>query len=1674
MKSTKTSRFSKPSHILVGSIAACAVLGLASSASAQTHNWKAAGPTLLWNNPLNWFEGTVPGAGNTVRFELGTLDPGTTPASPIVMNVNYNDVGLGGVGALGFVRFTGNEDVSIENYLKVTNTTTALQLANGSGGAAGIVVPSTGTINGTINFGNEAGRTHPVLNFTGGNWVAGNVKTESSNRQGGILKVSSSTGTLTPGAVLVSLAPELVASRATFSFALDAAGVAPIAFTHATDPLQLTGAAAGTNPFKLNVEAALYAGAYGGGGGLDVPLITHTNDADRLFSAGNITIANVPAGKGAFVTQHNTGTTLTLTNAVDWSGATLDTLWATAGNWGGTVPGATLDNTIANFPTGVTPVVADLVATSRTLAVLNINTGTLAASNYSITSTGGGTINLGAMPTDSAQMAAQINVLKGTSNTISAPVALSMNGQVNTAASTSLNMSGAISGSGFSLTKVGAGTLVLSGGANSYTGATIIEEGILSVSNLANAGANSDLGNYPTAGAAGIVIKGGTLKYTGGTMGTAIDRGITLTASSTVDLPIAGDMRIGSLALASAAAMDLIVTGNGVAASRLYIDSVTVPTSTGNRVGPVFKPNTASLTIGSITGNGNFQMQGAAGASDNIINGPINLGKGNTTLNQEQIFGPIAANTWTIMSENTFDGRWYAAAGIVKIKSPGSLVLGQNVSYAFGQVADTAMNWPGVNETATKFYNGNTDVQLLNDLSTSYQYKPGARVSVRAAAAVKFTVGPIGAATNQTHNLGNMWIHDNGTTVTVDAVGASGYGLTFDDVYFRDTGAGHTMNFAGNAALTLASAIKANGANTMNANFNRTGATTISGGFGQGTGVLNLSKQNTGTLTLNGAGTHIGTTTVSGGKIVMGHAQALQYSAYNTAGSNGSTIGVDANGSATVTLGGLTGNVNLTAAMVGYTTSVTGLTLQPQSGTVTYTGVIADGSAATTLTKAGGGTQILNNANTYAGGTNVNGGTLRLDGAFNMPAIGTLQVNGGGNFSLADGTRRATSTAALSLASGANLTFDWVTADVDTLTSTAAATTVAGPVGININPLSSPDSTGITTLIDSPSGGLNTATYYLANNTNFTATLSQSATAVTIGSYAAVTAPTLLFWQGNKVAAANTALVDNALALSTGTASNWSTTQGSYTATGVVPGSTADVIFSTTDTPTEQSTVMGANMTVKSVTFHDANAAVTIGGNNTLTLTSTATGAGSGTGAGGSAITVTSAANATNTISANILVGAGQTWNVATGKTLTVSGAISGNFDIIKNSPGTLVLSGNNTAHTGTMTITAGIVRGGTNAATSSGNLNFNGGVLEGSGTFTRGLGQMAGLVQWTGTGGFAAFGAPLTVTLGGPSGVDWALSNAAGGLNGQNLLFGSATSDNVVTLTNNLNMKGNRTVTVNDNNLSAADHTVFSGVLADGDTTARNFTKAGLGTLVLSGGNTYSGTTTVSAGTLAAAHATALGTTGANTSVSNGATLDVRATVAEPISITGTGVGGAGALITATANTGTVGGTVTLTGATSIGGAGTGILNINGIVAAGANTLTTLGTGETTFGAASTLTSVASLAVTDGTTNVNSALGTAGNTAVNVSDLGNGTKLRFGSVSQTLSSLTIGAGATVVFTSGLASGSLTGDDGGGKAAGFGSPASSFGGGATVPEPGTLGLLLVGALGMLNRRRRQA
>jgi len=301
----------------------------------------------------------------------------------------------------------------------------------------------------------------------------------------------------------------------------------------------------------------------------------------------------------------------------------------------------------------------------------------------------------------------------------------------------------------------------------------------------------------------------------------------------------------------------------------------------------------------------------------------------------------------------------------------------------------------------------------------------------------------------------------------------------------------------------------------------------------------------------------------------------------------------------------------------------------------------------------------------------------------------------------------------------------------------------------------------------------------------------------------------------------------------------------------------------------------------------------------------------------------------------------------------------------------------------------------------------------------------------------------------------------------------------------------------------------ILSGVVGTAST-AGIVIKDGAGTLTLSNANVYTGLTTVNLGTLQlgfnngirSGNAVTVAPTGASAVLDlagfnqtiGGAGLTLGgATTSSAASVSGAAstltLSGGGTAVTYNAANNPLGATISATNIT-LGTAAlpqTFTVGDSSTVTGVGNELTISST-ITEFGAGSALVKEGAgslkldgaqsyniLTVNDGTANVNGILGTApGLAVVTVSDTAGGvaTKLRFGSVSQTLSSLTIGAGATVIFTSGAASGSLTGDDGGGKAAGFGSPASSFGGGATVPEPGTLGLLLVGALGMLNRRRR--
>ncbi|MCX6978971.1 MAG: PEP-CTERM sorting domain-containing protein, partial [Verrucomicrobia bacterium] len=236
--------------------------------------------------------------------------------------------------------------------------------------------------------------------------------------------------------------------------------------------------------------------------------------------------------------------------------------------------------------------------------------------------------------------------------------------------------------------------------------------------------------------------------------------------------------------------------------------------------------------------------------------------------------------------------------------------------------------------------------------------------------------------------------------------------------------------------------------------------------------------------------------------------------------------------------------------------------------------------------------------------------------------------------------------------------------------------------------------------------------------------------------------------------------------------------------------------------------------------------------------------------------------------------------------------------------------------------------------------------------------------------------------------------------------------------------------------------------------------TKNGAGALTLAAANTYAGATNLNAGSIIATNASALGTTAAGTTIASAATLDVRANIgAESLTLGGSGLSGNGTLITgAIASTGTVGGPITLNAHTILGGVGT--LNLNGAISGGFN-LTKIGAGTTSFGAAAP----SSVSPTSPPTSARPMSTAPSATAPPPSPSASAPAyLKFGSVSPSLASLTIGAGSTVTFSNGLASGAFTSTDS--KATNF----TAF----VVPEPSSVALLLVGSLGMLNRRRRSA
>ncbi len=105
----------------------------------------------------------------------------------------------------------------------------------------------------------------------------------------------------------------------------------------------------------------------------------------------------------------------------------------------------------------------------------------------------------------------------------------------------------------------------------------------------------------------------------------------------------------------------------------------------------------------------------------------------------------------------------------------------------------------------------------------------------------------------------------------------------------------------------------------------------------------------------------------------------------------------------------------------------------------------------------------------------------------------------------------------------------------------------------------------------------------------------------------------------------------------------------------------------------------------------------------------------------------------------------------------------------------------------------------------------------------------------------------------------------------------------------------------------------------------AGSLRKVGSGILALTASNSFSGNTTIAAGTLQVRNSWALGSTNAGTIISTGARLDVNGINlgAEPVTVQGTGLGNAGAIINTGASQMNALRFVTLAGNTTFGGIG-------------------------------------------------------------------------------------------------------------------------------------------------------
>ncbi|WP_157772396.1 autotransporter-associated beta strand repeat-containing protein [Lacunisphaera limnophila] len=1066
-------------------------------------------------------------------------------------------------------------------------------------------------------------------------------------------------------------------------------------------------------------------------------------------------------------------------------------------------------------------------------------------------------------------------------------------------------LSGVISGNG-TLGKWGTGTTILSGaGANTYTGATTVHEGILQIEK------NTALGST----AAGTTVNaGGTLALNG--TGLTVAEGLTLTGTGsnaqgalfnatgantwTGTVALAGDASIGTAAattltvagvVSGAAGNDLTKTGAGtlvLSGANTYTGSTTLAAGTlaisnENNLGA----NPGSFNAAQLNLDGGTLRTQTSAVTINDTNRGVTLGAAGGTFetlsdltiaNVVDGSGTLAktgAGVLTLSGTNTHSGAVALNQGTLTASGGSALGDTSAVTIANGATlnvsgsSETVGSIAGVAGSAVNLGSGATTLTVGgNNASTTFAGVVAGGASANLLKTGSGTLTMSGANTfdgnlqvNQgTVALGANNVFDNDTSLVLSGgtfathSGGTGFSDTFNDLSLL---ASSGMDFGSlGGVATFGSAVRTNGILTIYG-----WAGDISGG---GASQLIFSSGPTGftgsldQIVFDGYGA--GATRLASGEIVPLTGTVYTWNATgatwnNNANWDSTPDGTPGGTNHTAIFGSaLTSNLTLSLGAnrtLGYLVFNDNNNVTLQNNTLNFN--VTAGAAQVNLSNTGSAT--LSSAITLSDNLTFNQnstGTLTVSGAItNATGTNNITVGGSGGTTISGaintgaGTLTKTGTGALTLSS-------------ITSTFTGAITVNGGVLSIdNELNLGSTASTADLTL----NGGT-------LNVSSGTVTVATSLRNLVLG-----TGGGTLDTDGNLI-------WDNGIS---GTGSLTKTGTGTLTLldpttfTGAFNINEGLVVFDGGDDRLDNSVAvaiaLGATLDIR---------------DRTDTIGSLA-GAGTLTNTGAASDTITfGGLNTDTTFSGTLSDDADGTLNLTkqgTGRTI-ISGASTNTYDGVTTiSAGTL----NVQKDSGLGTTTGGTTVGGTGAALE---LQHNTGLtigtealsLAGTGVDTNGA-----LRNVSGTNSFAG---AITLTA------DTEIQSDAGSLTLTGAINGSAAS---------------RTLTIDGAGNISATNAIGANI--------STLTKNGTGTLTLSGTNLYTGNTTLNGGTTAIANNAALGDATGTTTVNGGATLALSGgiSVAENLTTFGQGVSSLGA-IRNTGGSNTLSGTITLSSETYLG----------------------------------------------------------------------------------------------------------------------------------------------------------